>query len=299
MSKKIAVLLMSYGTPNNIDEIWDYYTHIRHGHAPTQALYDELVGRYEEIGGVSPLAQVTEDQRRAVEETLNKRGDAEYEVFNGLRHIRPFIEDVLDEIVAKGFETIHGLVLAPHNSTFIQQYHDRVCEHLADHSEITYVQHHHFWKEEGFLNFWAKQIQATLNPAKKQKFLFTAHSLPERLLANGDPYVDEIKAAAAAIVSHVDGQVDFDNAWQSVGRTADKWIGPNVEDVTEDLILKEGYEEIIYMPFGFVADNLETLYDNDVECKEQVEKLGAEYKRLNMPNDNQVFIDGVVNELTK
>ncbi|MGX7328921.1 ferrochelatase [Enterococcus bulliens] len=297
--EKQAILLMSYGTPNNLDEIWDYYTHIRHGHEPSKELYDELVGRYEEIGGVSPLAAVTEAQREAIEVAMNQDSEIQYEVFNGLRHIHPFIEEVLDEIVEKGFKTIHGMVLAPHNSTFIQQYHERVTDQLAPFTDVAYIKHDHFWQEEGFLNFWANQIKNTIDSEKKQKFLFTAHSLPERLLANGDPYVDEIKGAAKAIVAHVDGTVDFDNAWQSVGRTADKWIGPNVEDVTEHLIKVEGYEEIIYMPFGFVADNLETLYDNDIECKEQVEALGASYKRLDMPNTHEVFISGMVSELRK
>ena len=112
--EKQAVLLMSYGTPNRTEEIWDYYTHIRHGKEPSQALYDELVGRYEEIGGVSPLAHITEAQRAAIEEKLNESGTGEYQVFNGLRHIHPFIEETLTEILNQGFTSIHGLVLAPH-----------------------------------------------------------------------------------------------------------------------------------------------------------------------------------------
>lgn len=295
--KKQAVLLMSYGTPNRTEEIWDYYTHIRHGKEPSQALYDELVGRYEEIGGVSPLAHITEAQRAAIEEKLNESGTGEYQVFNGLRHIHPFIEETLTEILNQGFTSIHGLVLAPHRSTFIDQYHERVEAKLQTHPEVTYHPHYHFWQATGFLTFWSDQIQAALHPTRKQKFLFTAHSLPERLLANGDPYVDEIKEAAQAIVNQVEGTVDFANAWQSVGRTADKWIGPNVEDVTEALVTQENYEEIIYLPFGFVADNLETLYDNDIECKEQVEALGGHYKRLAMPNVHPDFIAGVVSEL--
>jgi ferrochelatase len=294
--QKQAVLLMSYGTPNNTEEIWDYYTHIRHGKEPSQELYDELAGRYEEIGGVSPLARITEAQRLAVEEKLNATSAVEYHVFTGLRHIRPFIEDAVAEIVAQGFQMIHGMVLAPHDSSFIKQYHDRVEKELEVYPEISYIAHRHFWQHEGFQVFWANQIQAALNSEKKQKFLFTAHSLPERLLLNGDPYVDEITGAAKAIAQRVAGSLDFGHAWQSAGRTADKWIGPRVEDVTEEL-LKEGYEEIIYLPFGFVADNLETLYDNDIECKELVEELDGEYRRLDMPNTHPDFISGLAAEI--
>ncbi len=294
--QKQAVLLMSYGTPNNTEEIWDYYTHIRHGKEPSQELYDELAGRYEEIGGVSPLARITEAQRLAVEEKLNATSTVEYHVFTGLRHIRPFIEDTVEEIVAQGFQTIHGMVLAPHDSSFIKQYHDRVEKELEAYPEISYTVHRHFWQHEGFQVFWANQIQVAMNSEKKQKFLFTAHSLPERLLLNGDPYVDEITGAAKAIAQRVAGSLDFGHAWQSAGRTADKWIGPRVEDVTEEL-LKEGYEEIIYIPFGFVADNLETLYDNDIECKELVEELDGEYRRLDMPNTHPDFISGLAAEI--
>ncbi len=292
--QKQAVLLMSYGTPNNTEEIWEYYTHIRHGKEPSQELYAELVGRYEEIGGASPLAKITEAQRLAVEAKLNTDSVIEYRVFTGLRHIRPFIEDAVQEIVAQGFTTIHGMVLAPHNSSFIKQYHERVEKALA-HTEISYLPHVHFWQQPGFQTFWAKQIQAAIDPNKKQKFLFTAHSLPERLLLNGDPYVDEITSAAQAITARV-GELDFGHAWQSAGRTADKWIGPRVEDVTVELI-QAGYQEIIYLPFGFVADNLETLYDNDIECKELVEKLGGNYRRLTMPNVDADFIAGLVDEI--
>lgn len=294
--QKQAVLLMSYGTPNNTEEIWEYYTHIRHGKEPSQELYDELAGRYEEIGGVSPLAQITEAQRLAVEEKLNETGEVEYRVFTGLRHIQPFIEDTVKEIVNQGFTVIHGMVLAPHDSSFIKQYHDRVEKELTAYPEISYTAHRHFWQQDNFQVFWSDQIQAVLDTEKKQKFLFTAHSLPERLLLNGDPYVDEITNAAKAIAGRVQGVLDFGHAWQSAGRTADKWIGPRVEDVTEEL-LKEGYEEIIYLPFGFVADNLETLYDNDIECKGLVEELGGIYGRLNMPNTHPDFISGLVAEI--
>ncbi len=135
-----------------------------------------------------------------------------------------------------------------------------------------------------------------MNSEKKQKFLFTAHSLPERLLLNGDPYVDEITGAAKAIAQRVARSLDFGHAWQSAGRTADKWIGPRVEYVTEEL-LKEGYEEMSYLPFGFIADNLETLYDNGVECKEMVEELDGEYRRLGMPNTHPDFISGLAAEI--
>ncbi|KAF1304948.1 ferrochelatase [Enterococcus saccharolyticus] len=294
--QKQAVLLMSYGTPNNTEEIWDYYTHIRHGKEPSKELYEELAGRYEAIGGASPLAQITEAQRLAVEEKLNENSDVEYRVFTGLRHIRPFIEDAVKEIAMQGFKTIHGMVLAPHDSSFIKQYHMRVENEVEAYPEIAYHAHCHFWQQEGFQVFWSNQIQHALDPKKKQKFLFTAHSLPERLLLNGDPYVDEITNAAKAIAQRVKGPLDFGHAWQSAGRTADKWIGPRVEDVTEEL-LKEGYEEIIYLPFGFVADNLETLYDNDIECKELVEELGGSYRRLDMPNTHPLFIEGLAKEI--
>lgn len=295
--KQVAVLLMSYGTPHDTDEIWDYYTHIRRGHAPTQELYDDLVRRYDEIGGVSPLAAISEAQRQALEERLNADDPTTaYRVYSGLRHIAPFIEDAVQQIVADGYPTIHGLVLAPFNSGFQEQYHQRAQDALSSHPEVTYVPHLHFGNQPDFITYWAQALQAVHQPSRKQKVLFTAHSLPERLLLAGDPYADEVQESARQIVAAIDGEVDYLHCWQSVGRTNDVWLGPDVETVTAEL-LDQDYEDIIYIPFGFVADNLETLHDNDIECRAIVEAGGAHYERLPMPNAHPLLIQALADEL--
>lgn len=305
MLKKIGLLVMAYGTPYKEADILRYYTDIRHGHAPTQALYDELAGRYRDIGGISPLARITDAQAAKLETSLNKvQTDVEYKVYIGLKHIEPWIEDAVTEMVADGITEAYGIVLAPQYSGFsTQTYHSRAQAKIDElGGKITLTKILRWYEEPKFLDFWANQIkdlnaQFSDEQRAKAMFVFSAHSLPVKILKDGDYYPQEVKKTAELIAERA-GITNYVVGWQSAGRTADEWIGPDVLDLTRELS-KDKYTEYIYAPVGFVAEHLEVLYDNDIECKDVVSEIGANYHRLNMPNTAPLFIEALTDIVLK
>ena len=219
---RTAVVLMAYGTPRTKEEILPYYTDIRRGRPPTPELLEELTARYEAIGGLSPLKQLTEAQRDALQRELDALDPGRYHVTLGLKHATPFIEEAVAEVAAAGFRRIVGVVLAPHYSSYsIGQYIGRVREAAAPHGiEVTGVDS---WATEpAFVEFLAADMRKklALMPANT-KVLFTAHSLPQRIIDGGDPYPEELRATAEAVAASV-GLTRWSQwsiAWQSAGRT--------------------------------------------------------------------------------
>lgn len=305
MLKKIGLLVMAYGTPYKEEDILRYYTDIRHGHAPTQALYDELAGRYRDIGGISPLARITDAQAAKLQASLNKtQTDVEYKVYIGLKHIEPWIEDAVTEMAADGISEAYGIVLAPQYSGFsTQTYHSRAQAKIDElGADIKLTKILRWYEEPKFIAFWANQITAlnaqfSAEQQVKAMFVFSAHSLPVKILKDGDYYPQEVKKTAALIAEKA-GITNYVVGWQSAGRTADEWIGPDVLDLTRELS-KENYTDYIYAPVGFVAEHLEVLYDNDIECKDVVAEIGANYHRLKMPNTDPLFIEAITDVVLK
>ncbi|SDN46802.1 ferrochelatase [Alkalicoccus daliensis] len=309
MKKKMGLLVMAYGTPRSEEEIEPYYTHIRRGRKPSQEQLDDLTSRYKEIGGISPLAKITSAQAEELKNELNRRNEEiEFTVYEGLKHIDPFIEDAVLQMKQDGIKEAVSIVLAPHYSTFsVKSYNGRAKEEseLIQGPSITSVEQ--WYDEPKFIRFWAEGVKNTIQKMSEEEkehhcVIFSAHSLPEKILAAGDPYPEQLKETAALIAEEA-GIKNYEIGWQSEGNTPDPWIGPDVQDLTRDLHREEGYKAFVYCPVGFVADHLEVLFDNDYECKVVTDEVGAGYYRPPMPNAKPEFIDAlatvVERQLTK
>ena len=292
-TSRTAVLLMAYGTPRSKDEILPYYTDIRRGRPPTPELLEELTARYEAIGGLSPLKHLTEAQRDGLQRELDAVAPGTYEVFLGLKHATPFIEEAVEEIASKGFGRIVAVVLAPHYSSYsIGQYVGRAKATAEPHGiEVASVES---WATEpAFVEFLAADMRDKLaTMPERTKVLFTAHSLPQRIIDGGDPYPDELRATAEAVAERV-GLARWSQwsiAWQSAGRTPEPWIGPDILEVIDQFAATRGTEEpvdgVLVCACGFVADHLEVLYDLDIEAAAHAQQRGLAFARTACVNDD-------------
>ncbi|WP_438319023.1 ferrochelatase [Sporosarcina sp. FA9] len=299
MKKKIGLLVMAYGTPNKEEDILPYYTHIRRGRPPAPEQLENLQERYAAIGGISPLAKITEKQANALCERLNTaQDDAEYIVYIGLKHIAPFIEDAIQQMNEDGIKEVVSIVLAPHFSTFsVKSYNGRAKEE-ADKYGMTITSVESWYKQPKFLAYWTDKIKGSfenMSDAERENacLIVSAHSLPEKIIANGDPYADQLHETAE-LVAAAAGVTNYEVGWQSEGQTGEPWLGPDVQDLTRSLHKEKGYTTFVYTPLGFVSDHLEVLYDNDYECKVVCDEIGASYYRPAMPNTDPLFINAMV-----
>jgi ferrochelatase len=293
MTQKTAVLLMAYGTPRTPAEIEPYYTDIRRGRAPTPEQLADLVARYDAIGGISPLAARTEAQRDALQKALNEIAPDTYEVVLGLKHAAPMIEATVNELAVRGFQHIIGLVLAPHYSSFsIGQYMGRARAAAEPHG-ITVTAIDSWATEPALVEFLAADLRSRLSamPANT-KVLFTAHSLPQRIIDAGDPYPDELRstAEAVAVAAGLDSWSSWSIAWQSAGRTPEPWIGPDILAVIDDLAASENASGVVVCACGFVADHLEVLFDLDIEAKQHAEAKGLAFDRTSCVNEDATIM---------
>ena len=290
---RTAVVLMAYGTPRTKEEILPYYTDIRRGRVPTDEQLSDLTKRYDAIGGLSPLKELTEAQRDALQRELDAISPDQYKVFLGLKHATPFIEETVAEVAAAGFTQIVGIVLAPHYSSYsIGQYIGRVREAAAPHNiEVRGVDS---WaRDDAFIDFLANDMRAKLaNMPERTKVLFTAHSLPQRIIDGGDPYPDELRATAELVAERagLTRWSQWSIAWQSAGRTPEPWIGPDILEVIDQIATTRGTDEaidgVLVSACGFVADHLEVLFDLDIEAAEKAESYGLAFARTECVNDN-------------
>ena len=304
MKKKVGLLVMAYGTPYTEADIERYYTHIRHGRQPSEEALNDLTERYRAIGGISPLAKITEDQAKAIHEKMNASQDeVDYVLYIGLKHIEPFVEDAVEAMAKDGIKEAVSIVLAPHFSTFsIKSYNGRAKEE-ADKYGISIKSVESWYDEPKFIEYWNQKISETFNAMSEEErakavLVVSAHSLPEKILANGDPYAQQLEETAR-LIQQATGVENVEVGWQSAGQTPEPWIGPDVQDLTEELYEEKGYRSFVYTPVGFVADHLEVLYDNDYECKVVCDRLHANYYRPEMPNTHPLFIEAAVDAVNK
>lgn len=281
----LGVLVMAYGTPASPDEVEAYYTHIRRGRPPAPEQLADLVARYEAIGGVSPLAERTEAQRSAVAAALADTGHDAVVVL-GNKHAAPFIEDGVAALAEAGVRRVVGLVLAPHFSrASVGQYHERAGTAAAE-AGLAYTGIDRWHLEPAYLDFLADALaDARAEVPERHKVLFTAHSLPERALAD-DPYPDQLRESAAAVAERcgLDRWAGWSLAWQSAGRTPEPWRGPDVLEVIADLAATGRADGVVVCAQGFVADHLEVLYDLDVEARGAATAAGLAFARTRSLN---------------
>lgn len=288
MSAPDAVLLMAYGTPAALDQVGAYFTHIRGGREPSPEAVAHLRGRYERIGGTTPLLQIANDLAARLAASLDAAGRPR-RVYVGMKHWHPFIADVMRVMRDDGVRDLTAIVLAPHYSRLSVGAYRRAVDEaqraLGNPFSIRFVERWHDFPE--FLDMMAALVRAGLArfPAESRasvSVVFTAHSLPVRIREWTDPYEHELLQSSAAVARRL-GRRDWRFAWQSAGGTSEPWLGPDILDFLETL-RAEGVRQVLQVPIGFVSDHLEVLYDIDIEAKAKAAALGMTLHRTELPN---------------
>lgn len=284
---------MAYGGPNSLDDVEPYLLDVR-GYRPTsQEIIHEVRERYRQIGGHSPILERTRDQVQALEAALNSKGEL-FKAFVGMRHWHPFINQTLADMSAAGIEKAVALVMAPHYSRVsIGAYIKKIQETETD-LEIEPIERWHLLP--GYLDALAGRVQAALEcfPADVRDsvpVIFTAHSLPERILEWNDPYADELNETVAELAKRL-GPNPHEFAFQSAAISSEPWLGPDAGDVIERLA-SEGCKHVLIAPIGFVCEHVEVLYDVDIIFKGQAESLGMQLERIEMLNTAPRMIAGL------
>ncbi len=293
--ERVGLVVMAYGTPRRPEDVEAYYTHIRRGKAPTPELLAELTGRYDAIGGISPLAARTEAQRAAVERGLEARQRGRWRVVLGQKHAAPFIEDAVAALADDGVTRVVGLVLAPHYSGFsVGQYHQRAAATATEHG-LSFVGIDHWHLLPAYLDFLTDAVgEARTRLPAAHKVLFTAHSLPERVLVD-DPYPDQLRQSADAVARRLglNPWADWSLGWQSAGRTPEPWRGPDIAEIIAELAATGRSAGVLVCAQGFVADHLEVLYDLDIEARGVAERAGLAFARTRSLNDDPTVMDAL------
>ena len=283
-----GLVVMAYGTPPSPEHIEEYYTHIRRGRPPEPEQLADLTARYAAIGGISPLAERTRAQVDRITAALDAAAPGAWVVRLGQKHAAPFIEDGVAELVEAGAERIVGLVLAPHYSaSSVGQYNSR-AEAAASAATVPFIGIDSWHTEKGFVAFTADALRHSLaTMPERTQVLFTAHSLPERVLVD-DPYPDQLHESASLVAAEagVPQWAGWGLGWQSAGRTPDPWRGPDILEVIADLADTGRSEGMVVVPQGFTSDHLEVLYDLDIEARAAAESAGLAFARTEVPNDD-------------
>ena len=291
---------MAYGTPGSAGDMEPYLTDIRRGHKPTPEAVENLKARYKRIGGRSPLLEITNAQASALEKLLRTQG-LDVRTYVGMKHWHPYIREIVPQIVGDEFQRIIALVLAPHYSqisiggyrqaldqsivsagnvkvSFIESWYDNVVFHRAVAEKV----------KEGLEHF---------SEPTKVEVLFTAHSLPERILEQKDPYPTQLLESCKAVAQQ-SKLADWSFAYQSAGETGEKWLGPDIAEALQTISLHRG-SNVLVVPIGFVADHLEILYDIDVEAQEFAKTHGLNLRRIESLNASPTFIAALADVISK
>jgi ferrochelatase len=274
---------MAYGSPATEAEIGPYYTHIRGGRPPSPESLDELTGRYRAIGG-SPLTQITRAQARALSEQTRMPA------FAGMKHASPFIADAVADAKRAGIERLVGLPLAPHYARMSLGGYQRALEQSWD-GELVFVPGFH--AHPAFIAAVRSLLQEAIAESRPDRLLFTAHSLPARILAEGDPYRDQLLESCRLVAAGLD-LPEWDFAFQSASHTGEPWLGPDLLEAVE----RSGARDVLVCPIGFVADHLEILYDLDVEAQAFARKKVIRIRRTQSFNVRPEFIDALARVVT-
>jgi ferrochelatase len=294
---KVGVLLMAHGAARGLDDLPRYYAHIREGRPLSDAVLEELTQRYRAIGGHSPLHEITASLARRLAGVLQARpGVVDWHVYYGFRHAPPYIADAVAAMAADGVDRGVGVVLAPHDSAMSGARYRAAAEaarsSVSGAPLLTYVPSWHL--EPRFVHLVASRVREAQTrwpdaERSRVRVVFTAHSLPERLQAQGDPYAHQVQATAQA-VAKLAGLGRWEVAWQSAGRTGDAWMRPDILEVIHRAA-QEGTAGLVVCPVGFVADHLEVLYDLDVEAAGVAAEEGLRWVRTRSLNDDPAFAE--------
>jgi ferrochelatase len=288
----VGVLVMAYGTPRDRDDIETYYTDVRRGRPPTPAQLSDLVRRYDALGGTFPLREVTRRQAAAIGRELDAISPGRYRVALGMKHSQPKVEDGVHELTAAGVERIVGVVLAPHYSRFsVGEYAERAEKAAAGLGvHVDTIDSWHLLPS--YVRFLSEAVTTALRavPAGSE-VVFTAHSLPERILRTGDPYPEQLRETAAAVAAAA-GIARWSVGWQSAGRTPEPWLGPEILDIVRDRAAA-GAPGLVVCACGFVADHLEVAFDIDIEAVGVAADVHLPFARTASVSDDPAVMRGI------
>ncbi|HZC04238.1 MAG TPA: ferrochelatase [Ktedonobacterales bacterium] len=315
----IGVLLMAYGSPNSLAEVAPYYTDVRGGHAPSAEQLAVVYDHYARVGGATGLLEISEAQVAGLQARLDADAPGAWRVYLGMRHWRPYIADAVRKMAEDGVREAVGIALAPHDSRisvggYIASVEAALATLAPEHDRpgrqpdasgaepainFSYVRSWH--TEPHFLRMLAERITSARNgkfaPEERDAVhvIFTAHSLPQRVLTWNDPYPAQLRETVAGVTQLLGlDETRWTRAYQSAGRTAEPWLGPSLLEAIPELAAR-GVRSALVCPIGFVADNLEILYDIDVESREFAARQGIHLERIAMPNADPLLIEALAN----
>lgn len=290
--EKKGLLFLSYGSPLSKDDLVPYMTSIRRGRVPTKEEIANLTKRYDTIGQWEnvELQTMAECQYRTLLTLLPTMPSA-----IGFLHMKPSIADAVDSLVQQGVEHIIAIVTAPFFTALgTGAYEKQVQSAISKYDTVTFDCIRSWWDQPTFKEYWVKTVSECVNINKDLFVIFSAHSIPLINNHGGDSYALALEESAKEIAEHCK-LPKWTVAWQSAVPHG-QWLGPTVEDAINEA-LQTGADRIVFVPFGFVSNHVEVLYDNDVECKELVEAKGATYMRAPMPNCNEIFLQAMASAI--
>ncbi len=300
MTEPTGLLVMAYGTAAGPDDIERYYTDIRGGRAPTPEALEDLRARYTAIGNTFPLDRITREQAAGLEAELNARGDRTWKAYVGYKHSPPFVTEAVVRMERDGITEAYGIVMAPHYARMsIGGYLDRVRAGNPRAMRIHVIQS---WNTHpSFVEVLSNRVAAARDRLMEDELandlvIFSAHSLPARIVEEGDPYPDQLRETGEAVAERL-GLERWVTAWQSAGRTPEPWLGPPLEEVVAKAAA-DGHTAVVSCPCGFTADHLEVLYDVDIEAADAAEEAGIRLVRTESMNADPAFIRAVADVVT-
>ena len=296
MERPIGVLFMAYGGPDSLDDIPGYLADIRAGRTTSAALIEEITRNYRLIGGASPLLELTSDAVRGVMQLLNPT-DRRFKAYVGMRHWAPWIEETVGCMLDDGIERAVSLVLAPHYSGMsIAKYQKKIAAGLEFyHGRIDFAHVEQYHDVPGLIEALADRVRIGISRFPEPQrdavhVVFSAHSLPVRILKNGDPYDRQCRRTAALVAKKADLPDDrWSWCYQSEGRSPELWLGPQLEDYLVDLA-NAGIRNVVSLPVGFVSDHVEVLYDIDIEAQAVARTNNMHLERPRSLNSDPVFL---------
>ena len=299
----IGILLMAMGGPDSLEAVGPYLSDVRGGRATPPELVEEITARYRATGGKSPVLAITKDLAKRLEGRLNAASSARFRVYVGLRHWHPYIKETYQDIVKDGVHRLVGVCMAPQNSRMsVGAYVKKVEEAQAGSAAAVNFTYVPSWNTHpALIQAIAANIRESLQqfPADvrpRVPILFTAHSLPERVLKDNDPYPHEVRGTVDAVVAAVRPQT-WRFAFQSQGRSSEPWLGPTVEE-TLDALHTLGHRHVLMAPIGFVSDHVEILYDIDIEFKKRASDMGMQMERIPMLNATPTLVETLTEVIT-
>jgi len=288
-SMRWAVLLMAHGAPGRLGDIPQFLLNVRGGRGLSEGALQEIVERYIRIGGGSPLLKITMAQADALSKLIG------LPVYVGMRNWKPYIEDAVRRLAEEGAGGVVAICLAPQNSrTSIELYRNHLAIAVGKAAPGLRVEFVESWHDNsGLIAAFRENIAGALVEAEVEAgcgvpVIFTAHSVPEKTIADGDVYENQVRETAQ-LVARAMGLQDYSVAFQSQGMTSETWLGPTVESQI-DALADRGHKRVLLAPIGFVSDHVEILYDIDIVFREYGQERGVSVVRSKSLNLSPLFI---------